>query len=84
MTNVKYIAVDIESTNLTPVSGSMIAIGACEVCNTKNTFYTELKPTNQGYALVAMEIGSLGLECLRDLRKTDKRYDPKNKSFEPD
>jgi hypothetical protein len=76
----KYISVDVESTGKTPGKYSMLSLGACVVGDIDNQFYRELKPINDNFDPGAMEIGCLGLDCIKD--KGDI-YNPKNTNFSP-
>lgn len=51
-----YISVDIEAAGPIPGSYSMLAIGACVVGDTKERFYTELRPITDAFIAAAMKV----------------------------
>ena len=51
-----YISVDIESAGPIPGKYSMLAVGACEVGKTHQSFYIEIRPINESFVPAAMEI----------------------------
>lgn len=61
-----YISVDIEASGSIPAEYSMLSLGACVVGDTKQTFYTELKPLNDNFVATAMEVNKLSLKDLQN------------------
>ena len=57
--NQAYISVDVETAGPNPGTYSLLSIGACDVFDTQNTFYVELKPINENKIDSAMEISGL-------------------------
>jgi ribonuclease T len=51
-----YISVDIESAGPIPGKYSMLALGACEVGQTGNQFYIEIRPINNLFVPEAMNV----------------------------
>lgn len=68
----KYISVDVETSGAYPWNSSMLSLGACEVGNTDNIFYAELKPINKEYLADAMRVGCRGLKSLENLQGFEK------------
>jgi ribonuclease T len=60
----KYISVDIEASGPIPGKYSMLALGACTIGETPNSFYRELKPITDNYVSEAMKVNKLSLEKL--------------------
>jgi len=94
MSDVKYIAVDVEASGPTPARYSILSLGACVVGDTQKRFYRELQP-KQSYSHPlrewipnlfnneeAMRVGCLGLKCISELKKK-KKFNPKRQEFEP-
>lgn len=51
-----YISVDIEAAGPVPATYSMLSVGAAAVDDPKETFYIELKPTNDQFVPDAMKV----------------------------
>lgn len=54
-----YISIDVETAGPNPNTYSLLSIGACDVFDTQNTFYVELKPFNDNKIASALEISRL-------------------------
>lgn len=88
-----YVALDVEATGGNPLFHCTLSIGASVVTRQKLTFrqrqekglvfYCELRPNSLLFETAAMRVGCLHLECLEELRKTDARYNPLRKRFDP-
>jgi len=78
-----YVVVDVETSGPTPGKYSMLALGACLIDDIDENFYRELKPISANYTFDAMQIASLGLRCLDDL-KQQSEYNAKSNSFKPE
>ncbi len=78
-----YISTDVEASGKTPMSASLLSIGAAVVGATDINFYVELKPrlSRDHYDINAMRIGCLGLDCLQG--NTDPTLDPQHALFDP-
>lgn len=61
-----YISVDVEAAGPIPGTYSLLAIGACVVGNTEQSFYSELKPINEAFVAKAMAVHGLFLEKLKE------------------
>jgi ribonuclease T len=77
-----YFSVDVETSGPVPGKYSMLSVGACIIGDLSKTFYREIKPLNNTYRLESMQIGSLGLHCLNDLKHLDI-YNAKSPKFNP-
>jgi DNA polymerase III epsilon subunit-like protein len=60
-----YIIVDVESSGPTPGQYALLSIGACTLCDPRQTFYIEMQPDEEGMLDEAMRINKLSLEDLR-------------------
>jgi DNA polymerase III epsilon subunit-like protein len=60
-----YISVDVEASGPIPGEFSLLSIGACVVGQTNLTFYAELKPLNENFVKVALDVSQLSLEQLK-------------------
>lgn len=67
-----YISVDVEAAGPVPATYSMLSLGAVVVDDPKQTFYIELKPTNEQFVPEAMKVVG---KTLRDF--AEKGRDPK-------
>lgn len=67
-----YISVDVEAAGPVPATYSMLSLGAVVVDDPKQTFYIELKPTNDRFVPEAMKVVG---RTLRDFM--DEGRDPK-------
>lgn len=59
-----YISVDIEAAGPFPPKYSMLSLGACEVDNSENSFYVEMKPINRSFIKKAISVGGFSIESL--------------------
>jgi ribonuclease T len=57
-----YISVDVETAGPNPSGYSLLSIGACAVFHPQETFYVELKPTNQAFLPESLASGGFSLE----------------------
>ena len=62
--NQSYISIDVETAGPNPSTYSLLSIGACDVFDTQNTFYVELKPINENKIASALEISGLDWQHL--------------------
>ncbi len=62
-----YVSVDIEAAGPVPMTYSMLSLGAAVVDDPKETFYVELKPTNDQFVPEAMKVVG---KTLRDFEKS--------------
>jgi len=62
-----YIIVDVETSGPTPGQYALLSIGACTLCDPRQTFYIELQPDEEGMLEDAMQVNKLSLD---DLRRT--------------
>ena len=60
-----YIVVDVETSGPTPGKYALLSIGACTICNPRQTFYVELQPDVEDVLGEAMQINKLSLDELR-------------------
>lgn len=60
-----YISVDVEASGPIPGDFSLLAIGACSVVSTGQTFYREVKPISEQFDPEALRVSGLSLERLR-------------------
>jgi DNA polymerase III epsilon subunit-like protein len=60
-----FISVDVEASGPIPGEYSMLSLGACEIANMKNTFYSEIQPLNENRMEEAMEVHGLSLDKLK-------------------
>lgn len=60
----RYISVDVEAAGPIPGTYSLLAIGACVVGNTEQSFYSELTPISGAFIAKAMAVHGLSLEKL--------------------
>lgn len=61
-----YISVDVEAAGPIPGTYSLLAIGACVVGNTEQSFYSELKPINEAFVAKAMAVHGLFIPKLKE------------------
>lgn len=78
----KYISFDIEASGPTPGKYSMLSLGACVVGEKEKQFYVEIKPISKNFDRGAMQVGCLGLKCLKPY-ENDPKLNPKGKDFDP-
>ncbi|MFN2235220.1 MAG: 3'-5' exoribonuclease domain-containing protein [Anaerolineales bacterium] len=64
--NHAYISIDVETAGPNPSTYSLLSIGACDVFDTQNTFYVEIKPVNENKIDSAMGISGLDWQDLID------------------
>lgn len=78
-----YISFDIEASNKTPITGSMLSLGATIVGHTEEKFYIEFKPlhSREHYDFDATRIGSSHLECIQGT--TNPSLNPSSSLFDP-
>ena len=60
-----YISVDVETSGPIPWEYSLMSIGACQVSDTGQNFYSELKPINNNFIPKALEVNGLSIEKLK-------------------
>ena len=88
-----YIATDVEAAGTLLGIHPTLSLGACvvtkellcfeEYVNQGLVFYAELKPYSDQFDISAMRVGCSHLICLKKLRWSDARYDPKSPIFNP-
>ncbi len=61
-----YISVDVEASGPIPGEYSMLALGACAVHDTSQTFYREFKPITDRYLQEAVQVSGLDHEKLKE------------------
>lgn len=61
-----FISVDVETAGPVPSIYSLLSIGACTLCEPRDTFYIELQPSNENRISEAMEIGGLSWSKLKE------------------
>jgi len=60
-----YLSVDVETAGPTPDQFALLSIGACTICQPRQTFYVELQPDRESFDPQAMAIHGLDLDALR-------------------
>ncbi len=63
--NETYISVDVETAGPFPREYSMLSIGACTLCEPRETFYVEIQPLNDHFTREALQISGLDLAKLK-------------------
>lgn len=60
-----YISVDVETAGPTPDQFALLSIGACTICQPRQTFYMDLQPDRDAVDPQAVAVHGLSMEALR-------------------
>ncbi len=88
-----YIALDVEAAGSRLGVHSTLSLGACVITHEGLSFaeyrerglvyYAEIKPDSPAFNSDAMRVGCSQLQCLEEIRTTDKRYEATSEQFSP-
>lgn len=80
----RYFSVDVELSGNIVGKHSMIALGACVIGDTPQTFYREIQPISPKYEWRAIKEATHGLQCIPKNLRNREGYDPLLRRFRPE